>query len=284
MSLAEPSRAGGAIFKPLASGQGWSVGDFICDAGPGDAPFEERHDAVSIAAVLAGVFSYHSDGGRALLHPGTILLGNAGACYCCRHDHGAGDRCLSARIAPELFAEMAATYAGSSRFRFPAVMLPARRALLPRSVSLARAVLQRDPCGAEEDVLRWVASMISDLAGEPFSAAGVSAQDERRIGRVLRYMERRSDQRLDLDGLAGVAAMSKFHFLRVFHRVTGMTPHQYLIGTRLRQAAGRLGSGGDSISSIAFATGFGDLSTFNAAFRSLFGMSPGAFRRLRRSP
>ena len=284
MSLAVPSRTGGPVLKPLAGGQGWSVGEFICDAGPGDAAFEEQHDCVSIAAVLEGAFSYHTDGGRALLHPGALLLGNAGACYCCRHDHGAGDRCLSTRIAQELFAEMAATCAGSSRFRFPVVMLPARRELLPWSVMLASSVRQPDPVGVEEDFLRWVAAIITHLSGKPVSPVGASAQDERRIGRVLRHVERHADQPLDLDGLAGVAAMSKFHFLRVFRRVTGVTPHQYLISTRLRRAAGALLSGGDSISGIAFETGFGDLSTFNAAFRSLFGMSPGAFRSLRRDP
>ena len=53
--------------RVLASGPGWSVSDVICTAGPHDRPFEERHEAVSIAAVTAGTFQYRTASGRAVL-------------------------------------------------------------------------------------------------------------------------------------------------------------------------------------------------------------------------
>ena len=82
-----------------------------------------------------------------------------------------------------------------------------------------------------------------------------------------------------LDQLAGAAAMSKFHFLRVFRRVLGTTPYQYVLALRLRRAALRLLTTPDPVSGIAYDSGFGDLSTFNAAFRDRFGRNPTAFRR-----
>ena len=42
--------------------------------------------------------------------------------------------------------------------------------------------------------------------------------------------------------MAATAGMSKYHFLRVFRRLTCVTPHRYLIGARLRRAAVALGS------------------------------------------
>ena len=84
---------------------------------------------------------------------------------------------------------------------------------------------------------------------------------------------------LDLDTLAAIAAMSKFHFLRVFRRSIGMTPYQFLLGLRLRRAAGRLLASSAAVAAMAFESGFGDLSTFNATFRQCFGMSPSQFRR-----
>jgi len=78
--------------RMLASGPGWSVSDVTCTAGPHDRSFEERHDTASIAAVTAGTFQYRSGGGRAVLAPGVILLGNAGACFECGHELGTGDR------------------------------------------------------------------------------------------------------------------------------------------------------------------------------------------------
>jgi AraC-like DNA-binding protein len=72
--------------------------------------------------------------------------------------------------------------------------------------------------------------------------------------------------------------MSPYHFLRTFREVTGATPHQYLLHTRLQRAATRLRCSDDSIASIAAEAGFGDLSTFNRRFRRLLGTRPGDYR------
>jgi AraC-like DNA-binding protein len=73
--------------------------------------------------------------------------------------------------------------------------------------------------------------------------------------------------------------MSKFHFLRVFRRVTGVTPYKYLLSVRLKRAAVTLLSTDDAVSAIAYSAGFGDLSTFNHRFRDVFGLTPTAFRQ-----
>ncbi|QYU69806.1 AraC family transcriptional regulator [Leptolyngbya sp. 15MV] len=265
--------------RRIAAGKGWSVAEFICEAGPGDRPFEEKHDGVSVALVAQGSFDYRADTGRALLYPGALLLCNHGACYQCGHDHGAGDRCISVHVAAESFAEIAATAAGSSRFRFPVGMLPARRDVLPPAAMLGAFGKRRDPIDMEDAATRFMAMAIGLLAGARPTALRVSALDERRVARALRHMEAHADQRLDLDRIAGVAAMSKFHFLRVFRRVAGVTPHQYLLNLRLWRAAQRLLNSAEAVSAIAFDAGFGDLSTFNAAFRARFGRSPLLFRR-----
>jgi AraC family transcriptional regulator len=72
--------------------------------------------------------------------------------------------------------------------------------------------------------------------------------------------------------------MSPYHFLRTFRAVVGMTPHQFILHTRLNRAAIRLRRTSESISAIAFATGFGDLSTFNRRFQRVMGQSPSAYR------
>ncbi|MDQ6433695.1 AraC family transcriptional regulator [Mesorhizobium sp. LHD-90] len=263
----------------LADGRGWSIHDYVCEAGPGDRPFEERHESVSIAAVVAGSFNYASDRGRALLHPGALLLGNHGACYECGHDHGVGDRCIAVKFAPDYFAEIAATAAGSSKFRFPAAMLPSARETLPHTVMLEAGGRQRDRLKIEEDLVGFVAGVVRALSGAGAVAARVSAQDSRRLSRALRHIENHAEQPLDLDRLAGVAAMSKFHFLRVFRRALGTTPYQHVLALRLRRAALRLLTTPEAVSAIAYDSGFGDLSTFNAAFRERFGKNPTAFRR-----
>lgn len=265
--------------RRLAGGAGWACYEIVCEAGPQDRPFEERHGDVSIAAVVAGTFTYASDAGRALLHPGALLLGNHGACYRCGHDHGRGDRCVSLQLSPDWFGEIAAGSAGSSRFRFPAAMLPASRRILPHTVLLEASAGARDPLDTEERLAGFVAATLRALSGAAPSPQRVSARDARRVSRAIRHIEAHSAEPVDLDRLASVAATSKFHFLRIFRRAVGLTPYQFLLTVRLRRAALGLLTSCDPVSAIAYEAGFGDLSTFNAAFRDRFGAPPRAFRR-----
>jgi AraC family transcriptional regulator len=83
---------------------------------------------------------------------------------------------------------------------------------------------------------------------------------------------------LTLDSLARGAGLSPYHFLRTFERLTGSTPHQYVLRARLREAARRLTSEPGKVVDIALDCGFGDVSNFNRAFRAEFGASPRTFR------
>ena len=70
------------------------------------------------------------------------------------------------------------------------------------------------------------------------------------------------------------AGISPFHFLRLFSNVLGVTPHQYLVRSRLRHAARRLTDDDSAITEIAYDVGFGDLSNFVRTFHRAAGASP----------
>ena len=72
--------------------------------------------------------------------------------------------------------------------------------------------------------------------------------------------------------------MSPYHFLRTFRQVVGMTPHQFVLRTRMHRAAVRLRRSDAPVSAVAFDAGFNDLSTFNRRFRRLMGVSPSVYR------
>jgi AraC family transcriptional regulator len=262
----------------IAGGAGWSVSEFTCRAGPADRPVEERHAGYSIAAVIEGSFTYKADTGEALLHPGALLFGNHGKCFACGHDHATGDRCVSFNFAPDYFAEIAASAAGSSRYRFPAAMAPADKASTPILVAIEAVGREAAPLRVEETAARLAESVIGALSGHVASRAPASALERRRVSDALRHIEDHAADTIDLETLAGIARLSKYHFLRVFRRTVGMTPYQFLLNVRMRRAAVRLIRSPESVVSIAFEAGFGDLSTFNNRFRDVFGMSPTAYR------
>lgn len=279
--------------RAIAAGRGYSINEYLCHAGPSDRAFEEQHDRFTIAAVVGGSFVYKTDSGKGLLHPGSLLLGNVGACYECGHEHSTGDRCVSFQFEPAYFDELAATAAGRSGYRFPTAVLPANDALLPMlaAIEAVAAVDAPHPSPAMVAMqLDELAAAVAEAVLGVMSGGGaarsmahaprsVAARDEQRISEVLRYLELHADEPLVLDELAEVAGLSKYHFLRTFRCAVGRSPYQYLLMIRMRRAALALVRTAGPVSAIALDAGFGDLSTFNRRFREVFGVSPQAYRR-----
>ncbi len=262
----------------LASGSGWRVADAVCSFGPHDRPYEEQHGAACIAAVTAGMFRYRSTLGSAVLAPGALLLGNDRHCFECGHEHGVGDRCLSFQFTPEFLQGVVAAVPGARRLTFTVPRLPPHPALLPIVAAAEAAREDGDTAEFEELAVRLAGAVSTALAETRRSSHAPSRRDEKRIAAALHRIEAQADEPLSLSDLAAEAAMSPYHFLRTFRAVVGMTPHQYVLHTRMHRAAVRLRQTSDSISAIAYTAGFGDLSTFNRRFQRIVGMSPSAYR------
>jgi len=105
-----------------------------------------------------------------------------------------------------------------------------------------------------------------------------------KIARALEYMRElpatAQADAVSLDRLAGIAELSKFHFLRQFNHVVGMTPGAYLRTLRMCQAGRLLRSSEAPIVDVASAVGFADHPSFSRAFARYMGMTPSEYRRL----
>jgi AraC family transcriptional regulator len=268
--------------RTLAAGDGWSLHEIVCRAGPSDRPFEERHDGFSVSAVIGGNFTYRSDAGQRLLYPGALLLGNNGSCFECGHQHGIGDRCISLNVCEEQFSELAAAATSTSRFRFSVPSLPPSPKALPIIAHMEALSCAPSSLRSEELALRIIERVIAAMTGDRHSAAAPTGRETRRVIEAIRLVESDATRALELKEMAAVAGMSKYHFLRVFRRLTGVTPHRYLISARLRRAALALASSRRPVIAVALDAGFGDLSTFNKTFRAVFGLTPTQYRDLRR--
>lgn len=279
IALGEPGRAAGTL---IARGEGWSVEDVLCTSGPDDRPFEERHNGVSIGIVMAGTFQYRTTGGHGMLTPGSLLLGNDGQCYECSHTHALGDRCVAFHFTPEFFDRIAAE-AGSQRTPrvFRAGRLPPLRATAGISALAAAGLVHADAVAWDELGIALVAAVLRQANGVRALADIAPPGAEARVTESVRTIERDPSAPLTLHELAAAAQLSPFHYLRMFRRVTGVTPHQFVLRTRLREAATRLATDSATVLAIAYASGFGDLSNFNHAFRAEFASSPRGYRRAR---
>ena len=260
----------------LASGPGWRVTDIVCTAGPDDRAFEEEHPQHCIAIVRSGSFRYRSTQGSAVLAPGSLLLGNRGACFECGHEHAAGDRCLAFQFEPAWLEGIVAAVPGARRMGFAQAHLPPLPALADL---VAEAEIAADqPERLEETALRLAGAVASVLSDAKRGAETASTRDQRRITWALRHIEAYCEETLSIDELARQAAMSPYHFLRTFRTLVGMTPHQYVLRTRLHRAALLLRRSDKPVAGIAFDCGFGDLSTFNRRFKRVMGANPSDYR------
>lgn len=271
--------AGRTTGRLLARGDAWTVEDVICTSGPENRPFEEQHSRVSIAIVVAGTFQYRSATGRALMTPGSLLLGNTGHYFECGHEHGTGDRCIAFRYAPEYFERIAIDVGASgATLDFPSPRVPPVRESAPVVAQACAGLVGSADVSWEEIGVR-LAARVARLVGRPSRVpASAPASAVARVTRTVRAIERRASARVTLRDLAAEAGLSSYHFLRTFERVTGLTPHQYVRRARLRDAAMRLAVEPAKVIDIAYESGFGDVSNFNRAFRTEFGVSPRAYR------
>jgi AraC-like DNA-binding protein len=110
----------------------------------------------------------------------------------------------------------------------------------------------------------------------------VTARDRRRAVETALWIDANSQRDINLDAAASQTGISPFHFLRLFANVLGVTPHQYLVRSRLRHAARLLADEDGSVTDIAYDVGFGDLSNFVRTFHRAAGISPRAFREASR--
>jgi len=269
--------------RVIARGEGWTVADVVCTCGPGDQPFEERHPCYTVAIVLAGSFQYRTPAGRELMTPGSLMLGNHGQCFECGHQHGEGDRCVSFWYRPDYFERMAADAgARGSDARFRAPRLPPSRLLSPLAARAGAGVAAGSGMPWEELAVTLAERAVRFAAGASSRQHGLPLNSEARVTRAVRAIDRDPGAALGLGQLAREAGLSPYHFLRTFRNLTGITPHQYVLRARLREAAWRLAAGTEKVLDVALDSGFGDVSNFNRAFRGEFGVSPRVFRRASR--
>ena len=83
------------------------------------------------------------------------------------------------------------------------------------------------------------------------------------IERVIRHMRENLGEALDLDHLAGIAAISKFHLVRVFDELTGTTPRHFLSCLRMQRAKELLFSSPAPITEICMQVGYSSMGSFS---------------------
>jgi AraC family transcriptional regulator len=251
-----------------------SVIDYRCRVGPDDTPYAERHDSYSLSYVRKGSFGCRTQGISFELVAGSILVGYPGDEYLCTHDHVHGDECLSFQLAPALVDAI-----GGRGELWRSGCLPPLPELMVLGELAQAAATGKSDLDLDEIGLLFADRFVQVVSGRKRSPLQAPARDRRRAVEAALWIDAQSHEPIDLEAAAGEVGLSAFHFLRLFAEVLGVTPHQYLLRSRLRHAARLLADDSRSITDIAYDVGFGDLSNFVRTFHRAAGLSPRRFRQ-----
>jgi AraC family transcriptional regulator len=99
-----------------------------------------------------------------------------------------------------------------------------------------------------------------------------------RMKNALDLMEKKLDERLDIEEIAKAAYASPFHFQRMFLMLTGMTVAEYIRKRKLTLAAQELATSSSKVLDVAFKYGYDSPESFSKAFRKIHGITPSEAR------
>ena len=163
--------------------------------------------------------------------------------------------------------------------------------VLPRSPAIARlgAVLA-DECATPEEGFGLAAEAIVEAmtacalraTSREDDDAKSSAPRRARDARIIAALDRVHSgyrEALTVDELARIAAMSRFHFSRLFREEVGQAPYRYLTKVRMAHAAAMLRGGHHNVTETALSVGFRDFGRFSRTFREHFGRRPAEWAR-----
>lgn len=217
-----------------------------------------------ICTVSAGSKSYTASAGQ------FVLLD-------CYHPHSYGSEDLWEAVWMHFDGPLAPAYYDEIWSGCGPVISPAHPEVLSGLLTRIYEIF-RTSCPLAENTLSDYITRI--LNGLLFSVQGkkISALRTSSITDTIAYINEHFHESLSLDTLATQANISPYHFTRIFAKETGMTPHHYLIATRISAAKFLLKSSGTSVKEIAFRTGFQSETSFCNTFKKWEGCTPSQYR------
>ena len=212
------------------------------------------------------------------MSPGSLLLGQQGAGFCCSHEHGTGDHCVAFYFENGWIEKFADEFPGVKSLRVQFHRIPPAQTFAPLLAEIQALAGGNNLYAGEELALRMAGAALRFACGGQ-DVKGNNLRDEQRVTEALRIIESRLTESLSISSLASAVDMSRYHFLRTFKRVTGETPWCYILSRRLARAAEYLLASSGPVLDVALASGFGDLSEFMRRFRLRFGVTPAVYRK-----
>jgi len=232
------------------------------------------HEQYAIGVVEAGVQSYQEPGGAYTVTPGTLFTLNPGDVHAGEARTEAGYQYRLAYLPEKLvhsYLELEANSPPSHpHFKQRITKDPA---LAPRLFHLFRSLNDPATCRVKAEselvaLLRTLFLRHGELTEGKCSHASTATC------KVTEMIRERVAEPVTLTEMAELAGLSRYHFIRVFKKATGLSPHAYLSQARVFHAKAAI-EAGVPLAEAALASGFSDQSHMTRSFKAIYGITPG---------
>jgi AraC-like DNA-binding protein len=237
----------------------------------------ERQNLNAIVLPFAGLFAKHEAPGRHVTGtPSHAVYFAPDTPYRISFPGGIGDRAITLRFADALVPEQIGGGRLASQGLLPAKAMMLRNLLRTRLANGGADAFEAEALGL--DLLNM--SLSSVRSGKLPVRASAQARRSRALERVKEAVASAPSHRWNVARLADVANLSPFHLCHVFRDMVGTSIYDYVLHERLAQTLPAVLDCGDDLTAIALDAGFASHSHFTARFKSFFGCTPAALRRV----
>ncbi|MDJ1501280.1 AraC family transcriptional regulator [Xanthocytophaga agilis] len=269
-----------------------SIINYICTCTDCILSQFEYQDTLSICFLRKGNFVFHIFRDELDTYTGKILINKPEYEYRVAHEHTVPDECTIVRFQESAYSYLTSFYKNSLNgfFHKPdlqSILIPStveidylHNRIFTLTTSGNNTNMEID-CLLVEFIDRIFHLSLTDETGKRLSIR----HKENYLSKVERakdYILAHFSENITLSDIASVSCMSTFHFVRIFHYITQLTPYQYLLDARLKHAEQLLKKTHTAITDIGYLSGFNTPDHFSTAFRAKYSMAPLFFRQRKR--
>jgi AraC-like DNA-binding protein len=263
----------------LLDTQSVALCDVVCEGKCQHKGSEEHTHATHLVFPYRGVYVRHLGRKDAVAEANQVLFFNAAEGYRVSHPLRGGDACLSILIGEPLLRELApkelVRQGAAVAFHEQRLRIDSRAQALV--AVLRHGLMHKDAETLEAESL--VLTLVRRALGERTSHSARASQGRQKlVDRAKLVMASDLARRWTLAEIASAVGVSPVYLTQVFQQVEAMPLYRYQLRLRLARALDLLGQF-DDLASLAMYLGFSSHSHFSAAFRQVYGRTPGEFRR-----
>ena len=272
----------------LYKSSSYTITDYQCKSVAGEVSGVEYQPDFSLSFTRVGNFIYHVFRNTLDTHSGRILLNKPGHEHVVSHVYHVPDQCTCFAFSQEFYESVKERYGQlSTRFfknnEISSLLVKSDAGLDYLHNKIFRALTSKHYSSLLIDSLvHEIADLTLDKIADEDSVKTIPASMKKyhlqTIEKAKEYITINYSRDLTLNEIADSSCVSPFHFSRIFKTFTSLSPHQYLIGTRLKNAEDLIKNSDLPITEICFSSGFDSLEYFSTAFKNKYRLSPSRFR------